>query len=95
MKAPKFLQSVLWSVRIEDLDLKEDKFYIIHQILSFGNLKELRWLFDNYSIKEIKEVFLKHPLKVYRPQSFNFVNKILLKIRNRNLNIKNYVPPTL
>ena len=95
MKVPKFLQSVLWSVRIEDLNLEKDKVYIIHQILSFGNLKELRWLFDNYSVKKIKEVFSGHPLKVYRPQSFNFVNKILLKIKNRNLNTKNYVAPTL
>jgi hypothetical protein len=95
MKVPKSLQPVLWSVRTEELDLKEDKVYIIHQILSFGNLKELRWLFRNYSIKEIKEVFLKYPIKVYRPQSFNFVNQVLLKIRNKKLNIKRYVPATL
>lgn len=95
MTIPKFLQPVLWSVRVEDLDFKKDKVYIIHQILSFGNLKELRWLFNNYSIKELRDVFLKHPLRVYRPQSFNFVKEVFLKIRNKKLNIKRYVPTTL
>jgi hypothetical protein len=89
-KLPKDLQPVLWSIKIEDLDLKKDKIYIIHQILAFGNLKQLKWLFKNYSLNEIRKVFQKYPLKVYRPQSFNFVREILLKMKGK-INEKNYV----
>jgi hypothetical protein len=89
-KLPKSFQPILWSVKIEDLNLKKDKIYIIHQILAFGNLKHLKWLFKNYSLDEIRKVFWKYPLKVYRPQSFNFVKEILLKIKNK-INEKDYV----
>ena len=94
-KLPKSLQSILWSVKIEDLNLRKDKIYIIHQILSFGNLRELKWLFDNYSFTEIKNVFIKHPIRIYRPQSFNFIKEIFLKIKDKKLNEKKYVPSPL
>ena len=90
-KLPKKLQSVLWSVKTEDLDLDEDKVYIIHQILSFGNLKELKWLSRNYSFRNIKEIFSEHPIRVYRPQSFNFIKEIFLKIKDKKLDEKKYV----
>lgn len=94
-KLPKDLQPFLWSVKIGDLDLQKDKVYIIHQILSFGGLKELEWLFKNYSFREIKEVFLKHPLKIYRPASFNFIKEIFLRIKNKKLDEKKYIPSSL
>jgi hypothetical protein len=89
-KLTKDLQPVLWSVKVEDLDLKKDKIYIIHQILAFGNLKQLKWLFKTYSFEEIKDVFKKYPFKIYRPQSFNFVKEVLLKIKTKT-NEKKYV----
>lgn len=93
-KLPKELQPVLWSVKIEDLDLIKDKVYIINQILSYGNLSQLKWLFKNYSFSEIKNVFLKHPIKIYRLQSFNFIKEIPLKIKKK-LNEKRYIPHPL
>lgn len=94
IKIPSFLQGILWSVRVEDLDLQKDKVYIIHQILSYGNFKELRWLLKNYSLQEIKKVFLDHPIKVYRPQAFNFIKEIFLSIKGK-LNEKKYVSSIL
>ncbi len=90
-KIPKKLQSVLWSVKIEDLDLEEDKVYIIHQILAFGNFEQLKWLFNNYSFNKIKKVFLEHPIRIYHPSSFNFIKYIFLKIKNKKINEKKYV----
>lgn len=89
-KIPKSFQGVLWSVRIQDLDLQKDKVYIIHQILSYGNLRELKWLLKNYSLPEIKKVFVKHPIRVYWPQSFNFIKEIFLGIKEK-LNEKKYI----
>ena len=93
-KIPKGFQSILWSVRLEDLDLQKDKVYIIHQILSYGNLKELKWLLKNYSLSEIKEVFLNHPIRVYRPQSFNFIKEFFLGIKEK-FDEKKYVSSIL
>lgn len=89
-KIPKEFQPFLWSVKIDDLDLNKDKVYIIHQILSYGNIKALNWLFNTYPLNIIKEVFLKHSLRIYREPSFNFVKTILLNI-NKPLDSKKYV----
>lgn len=79
-KIPPSFQSVFWSVRLEDLDLEKDKIYIVNQILSYGRIEELKWLFKTYPKEVIKEVFVKQPIKTYRAPSFNFVKKILLNI---------------
>ncbi|MBU2564557.1 hypothetical protein KKA23_03195 [Patescibacteria group bacterium] len=59
-KLPKFLESVLWSYDLKDIDIKKDKNLIIQQVLNHGTKKHLKWLFNNYSKKQIKDV-LKNP----------------------------------
>lgn len=82
-KIPASLRSIFWSVKLEDLDLEEDKAYIINQVLAFGGIKELRWLFKTYPREVIKEVFLNRPMKTYRAPTFNFVKEILLEIEEK------------
>lgn len=89
-KLPAFLQPFLWSVNTNELDLEKDKVYIIHHILAFGNLKALKWLFQTYSLGEIKRIFFNHSCRIYRDSAFNFTTKILLDI-NKPLNPKKYV----
>jgi len=55
---PKTLQSILWSASVKKLDLDSDKNYIIHQVLTYGSLEQIRWLFETYGRKTIKEVFV-------------------------------------
>lgn len=90
MKLPASLQSILWSADIKQLDLTKDKIYIINQILSYGGLKELRWLFSNYDTSEIKNVFVQFPIKTYRPATFNFISKIILDLEE-DLPVNRYV----
>lgn len=80
-KIPHFLQPFLWSVNIADLNLKEDKIYIINQILSFGDMQALAWIFKTYSLQELRDVFLRHGMRIYREAGFYFVKDILLGIR--------------
>ncbi len=89
-KLPKFLQPFLWSVKIDDLDIKKDKVYVVNQILAFGDIEALKWLFNNYSFAAIKRVFLSRSMRIYRDSAFNFVKKNLLGI-NKPLNTKKYV----
>lgn len=59
-KILKKLQWVLWSYNVKDLDLKEDKEYIITQVLNYGAWEDLKLLYKLYSEKEIREV-IKNP----------------------------------
>lgn len=89
-KIPASFQSIFWSVKLEDLDLEKDKAYIINQVLAFGGIEELRWLFKTYPQRVIREVFLHQPIKTYRAPAFNFAKEILLGIKE-NLPGENYV----
>lgn len=90
-KIPHWLQPILWSADVADLDLKKNRGYIINQILSLGTIKELKWLFKTYSRRILREIFVKKPTKIYTPSSFNFVKNILLDIKNKKLSPKYYV----
>jgi len=88
-KIPKYLQPLLWCKSPKNIDLERDKVYIIHQVLSLGNLKHLKWLFKTYSFSTIKKTFLRYPKKIYRPAALQFV-KIILRISNKKINEKKY-----
>lgn len=83
-KVPKFLQGVLWSVGVDDLDLEKDRAYIVNQILVYGGMRDLKWLFKAYPKSVIRKVFIEEPLKIYTPQKFNFTKEILLGV-DKNL----------
>lgn len=95
IEIPKSLQGILWSKNIKDLDLEKDKVYIIHQVLSYGTLKQIKWLFKTYGLKKIQEVFSKYPKKIYIPSVFNFVKNFILNLKKKKLSLKNYVKTPL
>ena len=86
----KGFQGVLWSRDVSSLDIQEDKNYIIHQVLMYGSLDQIKWLKSVYSGGEIREVFCKQPKKIYTPQAFNFIKNYLLGI-STSLSEKEYV----
>ena len=90
-KIPKSFQGILWSVNVKNLDLGKDRVYIIHQILSYGTLEQIRWLFGVYSRREIKRVFETSPMKVYNFPTFNFIKNIVLGLKEEPFFSKNYV----
>lgn len=87
---PENLKGILWSKNIDDVDLENDKIYIIHQVLSFGDIEEIKWLFKNYTLDEIKKVFINIPKRIYTRPVFLFVKDFILKITT-GLDEKNYV----
>lgn len=91
MKIPKKLQSVLWSTTIDFLNLKKDKYYIIHQVLIYGGMEELKWLFETYSKEEITDVFIHHPYRSYPRYLFYFVKNHLLDCKKKPLKEESYV----
>ena len=91
MKIPKKLQPVLWSTDVKLLDVNRDKGYIIHQILIYGTFEEIRWLFNTYSKREIINVFLHNPNKIYPRAVFYFIKNFILGLKSRELQEEKYV----
>jgi hypothetical protein len=90
-RIPRTFQPFLWSKNVGKMDRDRDKIYIVHQILSYGDLKELRQLFRIYDRKEVGEVFTKYPKKIYQPSVFYFVKNFVLDLRKKRVNENNYV----
>jgi len=90
-KIPSSFQGILWSVDVKNLDLEKDRVYIIHQVLMYGNLKQIGWLFRVYSKEEIKKVFESSPMKIYNFPTFNFIKNIVLDLKAKSISPKKYV----
>ena len=90
MKLPSHLQSVLWSADINKLNPDKDKYYIIHQILSFGILDDISLLTRLYSKKDIVDVFMVS-FKDYSRARFYFVKDAILGLKNWHPDEKYYV----
>ncbi|MBI3558897.1 hypothetical protein HY085_00715 [Candidatus Gottesmanbacteria bacterium] len=91
VKIPAKLQWVFWSVDLKNLDLEKDKMYIIHQVLAYGRMEEIHWLFQTYSLPEICRIFINSSFKNYRPSRFNFVKNYLLPLEDRSMIPERYV----
>ncbi len=90
-KIPKSLQHILWSTNVDLLDINKDREYIIHQILMRGSFPELGWLFKTYTKKEIIDVFLNVPFKIYPKKVFYFVKNFLLCLKYKRIDEQNYI----
>jgi hypothetical protein len=73
------------------MDPGQDRVYIIHQILSYGGLKEIRQLFRIYTLKETRETFINYPKKVYCPAVFYFIKHFILGLKDKPLKEEDYV----
>ena len=90
---PKTLQAVLWSRNVSKLDIKRDKNYIIHQVLMYGSLEDIKWLKKTYKPGDIKKEFIQKPRKLYTIPAYNFIKQYLLGI-NKSLQEDRYVKTT-
>ncbi len=59
---PDFLAGFFWSYDIGQLDAEVDFRRIATNILVYGDIKALKWLFNHYSISSIKSVVV-DPMK--------------------------------
>lgn len=88
---PKKLQPILWSTDVKLLNVQRDKGYIIHQVLIYGIFEELQWLFSTYSKKEIIDVFINKPQKIYPRIVFYFIKNFILQLKDKKLSEGKYV----
>src|SRR3989339_540614 len=86
-----FGQGILWSKDIKNIDLEGDKIYIIHQVLSYGKINQIKYLFKIYKPREIIDVFVNHPKRIYSPAVFNFIKNFILNFKEKDLSANKYV----
>lgn len=90
-RVPKHLQGILWSKDVKEIDPEKDRVYLIHQVLRYGDLDDIDWLFRQYEQEQVKRVFLESPLPIYSRSSLNFVKNYLLGLTGLPLDQKAYV----
>jgi len=78
-------------VNVSKLDSEKDKPYIVHQILAYGTLCEIRWLIKTYGKDVVKKVFLNQPIKVYTKPCFALIKNALLDLSQANIPEEKYV----
>jgi hypothetical protein len=79
MALPKFLQVYVPSYDLSGLDIKSPgvSSEIITQVLNLGDDKAVAWVFDNYTLDEIRNVVKKPQKGVWSKESLNYWKKIL------------------
>ncbi len=94
-KIPQSLQGILWSKNVRKLCLNADKPYIVHQILRYGQLKDIRWLLKTYGINAVKREFKEKPQRIYTKPGFHFIKEFVLKLRDPYVKEERYIeaPP--
>ena len=87
MSLPKFLQPYLASYNLEKLDENDPGVSneVITQVLNLGDDRAVRWIFKNYTLKEIRNTVEKPQRGVWFEESLNYWSKVL-KIKR----IENY-----
>ena len=90
------LKNLFWSVNYRDLNLEEDKHFIIHQVLALGSWQQIKYLFSLYGFKEIRKEFLKPSLGLYDPGVLKLCAYLLdVKKLDKRKYIKNIYEPVL
>lgn len=68
---PQSVKATLWSYDLDKINLQKHKKLIISQVLNFGSLEAISWLFSTYSSEDIKEAALSLPLGAWDKKSLN------------------------
>jgi hypothetical protein len=87
---PEKLRALLWSKNVKAIDPEADKVYIIHQVLSYGDIDEIKLLLEFYSPEEVRNIFINFPKRIYTKPVFLFIKNYLLRV-NKKLDEKYYV----
>lgn len=94
-KLPRSWRGLLWWAPLDRLGVRRDRAAIIHHVLAFGTLQDIRVLRRLYSSAEIRRVFARSPLGVYSPAAFSFVKNILLGLHRARLDATRYTKRVL
>lgn len=92
--AKNFTRGLFWDVRQGDLDFDEDKHYIVHRVLSYGDMDDMRSLVKAYGRDQVRKEFLKPDPGTYQPEILKLCQFILgVKKLNPRMYVKDLRGP--
>jgi len=68
-------KSLFWDVDSATIDLDKNARYVIERVLDFGNDEEVRWMWNLYSQRQIREVL--ESSRVLHPQTRALWNELI------------------
>lgn len=71
------LNRLFWSTNPRRLDVHTDQAEIIHHILAYGSIDDIRYLLKLYPRTVVKRFFLQGKLGYYSPQAVAFTQQLL------------------
>lgn len=81
-------KGLFWDVHFRKLDLRRDRHFIIHRILAYGTMDDLRALLKIYGKKIVRKEFLKPQSGLYYP---NILELCLHLFEIKKVNEKKYL----
>jgi hypothetical protein len=80
---PQSVKAVLWSYKLDHIEVQKHKKIIIFQVLNFGSEEAIQWLFDQYSFAEIEKIAGTIPISQWNKKSLSFW-RLVLSINPKN-----------
>lgn len=68
---------LFWFLDSNKLDLNKDRNLIVHQVLAYGTLEDLRQLIKLYGKETVRKEFKKPQAGLYQPSILNFAQHVL------------------
>jgi len=81
---PEMFRPLLWSLKWEEVDIREDKDDIIVNAINEGTLDHWRWLIKTYGKETIRKVLERHLVSEFHPESRNLAKLIFSLPRFRH-----------
>ncbi len=94
LKIPISLKPLLWGLRWRDLDAWQDRADIVLAVLNEGELEHIRWIKENYGLREIKKILSVRLETELHPESRNLA-RVIFSIpsfqssRRQTINVRN------
>ena len=88
---PPSVQSLFWSAPHVPHTVENDASEIIHKVLAYGGIEDIRWLKKTYSQDTLQRVFRDQPQAVYTPSAFHFAADVVLHLEESSLDRNRYV----
>ena len=77
MKITNPFNHLFWYLDSTKLDLNKDRNLIVHQVLAYGTLEDMRRLIKLYGKEIVRKEFKKPKAGLYQPSILNFVQHVL------------------
>jgi len=74
---PAQLKKYFWDVEFDKLDLSRHKKFILGRLLLFGDLYAIKFVSQNYKLKEVKDFLNNNGKQLLDSKSFNFWNILI------------------